>query len=179
MQDRELLPKRLTFSGVPSQADGQGESRRSNLDALELCLGVLPSAHHPSPALITLGKTGYDGGELAQTKRRTAMPVIDVQVHPFDRNHPGRPYRRGTRITAGAKRSETRQTLKRTAPTGRSSPSSKLSKIRQPDEQPRPICFHRDREDRRDMPHSHAHRARLRSTCRHWRPRPCATLRPV
>src|SRR5690242_11281735 len=27
-----------------------------------------------------------------RTGGRTAMPVIDVQVHPFDRNHPGRPW---------------------------------------------------------------------------------------
>src|ERR1700750_1931763 len=27
-----------------------------------------------------------------RTNRRNAMPVIDVQVHPFDRNHPGRPW---------------------------------------------------------------------------------------
>src|SRR5216684_2098227 len=29
---------------------------------------------------------------IGRTSRRTAMPVIDVQVHPFDRNHPGRPW---------------------------------------------------------------------------------------
>src|ERR1700744_1795534 len=29
---------------------------------------------------------------MGRTNRRTAMPVIDVQVHPFDRNHPGRPW---------------------------------------------------------------------------------------
>src|SRR6202161_2767738 len=29
---------------------------------------------------------------MAQTSRRATMPVIDVQVHPFDRNHPGRPW---------------------------------------------------------------------------------------
>src|SRR5271156_5877625 len=29
---------------------------------------------------------------MGRTSRRTAMPVIDVQVHPFDRNHPGRPW---------------------------------------------------------------------------------------
>src|SRR5271169_2969454 len=29
---------------------------------------------------------------MGRTDRRTAMPVIDVQVHPFDKNHPGRPW---------------------------------------------------------------------------------------
>src|SRR6476659_6241920 len=29
---------------------------------------------------------------MSRTSRRTAVPVIDVQVHPFDRNHPGRPW---------------------------------------------------------------------------------------
>src|SRR3978361_1423015 len=29
---------------------------------------------------------------MARTNRRTPMAVIDVQVHPFDRNHPGRPW---------------------------------------------------------------------------------------
>src|SRR4249919_4101019 len=29
---------------------------------------------------------------MGRTDRRTAVPVIDVQVHPFDRNHPGRPW---------------------------------------------------------------------------------------
>src|SRR5437868_14523155 len=29
---------------------------------------------------------------IGRRSRRTAMPVIDVQVHPFDRNHPGRPW---------------------------------------------------------------------------------------
>src|SRR6266550_2109055 len=47
-----------------------------------------PSALHP---LINLSKpvTTADNG---RTSRRTAMPVIDVQVHPFDRNRPGRPW---------------------------------------------------------------------------------------
>src|SRR5437899_12966037 len=45
----------LTVSGVPSQGDGQGESQRSNLDALALCLDVLPPAL-PVTALITLCK---------------------------------------------------------------------------------------------------------------------------
>src|SRR5262249_42016668 len=30
--------------------------------------------------------------QFVKTSRRTAMPVIDVQVHPFDRNHPARPW---------------------------------------------------------------------------------------
>src|SRR3974377_2068540 len=42
-------------------------------------------------ALITLGKP-VAMAEIRLTKRRTAMPVIDVQFHPFDRNHPGRPW---------------------------------------------------------------------------------------
>src|ERR1700687_3298080 len=29
---------------------------------------------------------------MGRTDRRKAIPVIDVQVHPFDRNHPGRPW---------------------------------------------------------------------------------------
>src|SRR5664279_4035326 len=29
---------------------------------------------------------------MGRTNRRTVVPVIDVQVHPFDRNHPGRPW---------------------------------------------------------------------------------------
>src|SRR6476659_11087733 len=29
---------------------------------------------------------------MGRTNRGKAMPVIDVQVHPFDRNHPGRPW---------------------------------------------------------------------------------------
>src|SRR5207249_1812233 len=29
---------------------------------------------------------------IGRTSRRAAMPVIGVQVHPFDRNHPGRPW---------------------------------------------------------------------------------------
>src|ERR1700684_3742750 len=29
---------------------------------------------------------------MAQTSREASMPIIDVQVHPFDRNHPGRPW---------------------------------------------------------------------------------------
>jgi hypothetical protein len=33
---------------------------------------------------------------MGQTDRRNAMPVIDVQVHPFDRNHPGRRWASGT-----------------------------------------------------------------------------------
>src|SRR5690348_2202296 len=37
-------------------------------------------------------QTGHDGGQLVEQGVRTAMPVIDVQVHPFDRNHPGRPW---------------------------------------------------------------------------------------
>ena len=37
------LPNRLTVSGVPSQGDGQGESQRSNLDALALCLSRVPT----------------------------------------------------------------------------------------------------------------------------------------
>src|SRR5438132_11934669 len=45
----------LTVSGVPSQGDGQGESQRSNLGALALCLDVLPPAP-PVTALITLSK---------------------------------------------------------------------------------------------------------------------------
>src|SRR6266851_3012886 len=51
----QRLPNRLTVSGVPSQGDGQGESQRSNLDALALCLDVLPPAP-PVTALITLCK---------------------------------------------------------------------------------------------------------------------------
>src|SRR5271163_825226 len=37
-------------------------------------------------------QTGHDGGQLVEPAGRTAVPVIDVQVHPFDRNHPGRPW---------------------------------------------------------------------------------------
>src|SRR3954467_5079493 len=29
---------------------------------------------------------------MGRTHRRKTMPVMDVQVHPFDRNHPGRPW---------------------------------------------------------------------------------------
>src|SRR5439155_22616511 len=29
---------------------------------------------------------------MGRTSRRIAVPVIDVQVHPFDRNHPSRPW---------------------------------------------------------------------------------------
>jgi hypothetical protein len=43
------------------------------------------------------------------------------------------------------------RSLKRTAPKGRF--SSALEITSQPDEQPRPICVHRDHEDKRDMPH--------------------------
>src|SRR5205085_11719994 len=49
------LPNRLTVSGVPSQGDGQGESQRSNLGALALCVDVLPPAPRVT-ALITLCK---------------------------------------------------------------------------------------------------------------------------
>src|SRR5437868_13233392 len=76
--------------GVPSQGDGQGESQRSNLDAFALCLDVLPPAP-PVTALITLCKPATMADNWSN-KRRTAMPAIDVQVHPFDRNHPGRPW---------------------------------------------------------------------------------------
>src|SRR6266852_7461406 len=58
------LPNRLTVSGVPSQGDGQGESRLSNLDGLALCLDVLPPAP-PVTALITV-QTGHDGGQLVE-----------------------------------------------------------------------------------------------------------------
>src|SRR6266436_643782 len=50
-----------------------------------------PSALHPSPRS-SLCANRSRWGTIGRTSRRTAMPVIDVQVHPFDRNHPGRPW---------------------------------------------------------------------------------------
>src|SRR5580700_5250418 len=61
---RGALPPLKKSSGVPSQGDGQGESQRSNLDALALCLDVLPPAP-PVTALITV-QTGHDGGQLVE-----------------------------------------------------------------------------------------------------------------
>src|ERR1700720_76818 len=49
-----------------------------------------PSALHPSPRS-SLCANRSRWRTIGRTSRRTAMPVIDVQVHPFDRNHPGRP----------------------------------------------------------------------------------------
>src|SRR3977135_3012907 len=51
--------------GRPEQGDGQGESRRSNLDALALCLDVLQprSTRHPAHHSVP---TGYDGGQLIE-----------------------------------------------------------------------------------------------------------------
>src|SRR5712671_5993804 len=45
----------------------------------------------PSP-LSSLCANRSRSRTIDRTSRRTAMPVIDVQVHPFDRNHPGRPW---------------------------------------------------------------------------------------
>jgi hypothetical protein len=67
--------------------------------------------------------------------------------------------------------------FKRTAPKGRFSSALKI--IRKPDGQPRPACFRQDRADKRGTPHSDARPAGPRLTCRHWRRRPCARLRPV
>src|SRR6516165_6762270 len=50
-----------------------------------------PSALRPSPRS-SLCANRSRWRTIGQTSRRTAMPVIDVQVHPFDRNHPGRPW---------------------------------------------------------------------------------------
>src|SRR6201998_3947158 len=62
---RRRLPSRLTVSGVPSQGDGQGESQRSNLDVLALCLDVLHprSTHHRAHHSV---QTGQDGGQLVE-----------------------------------------------------------------------------------------------------------------
>src|SRR5882724_5549026 len=48
-------------------------------------------ALHPSPRS-SLCANRSRWRTIGRTSRRTAMPVIDVQVHPFDRNHPGRPW---------------------------------------------------------------------------------------
>src|SRR5213078_3687612 len=85
------LPNRLTVSGVPSQGDGQGESQRSNLDVLALCLDVLDPRSTLSPRS-SLCANRSRWRTIGRTSRRTTVPVIDVQVHPFDRNHPGRPW---------------------------------------------------------------------------------------
>src|SRR2546425_8235639 len=57
---------------------------------MELACGMRAHAR-PVTALITLCKP-VTMADNWSNKRRTAMPVIDVQVHPFDRNHPGRPW---------------------------------------------------------------------------------------
>src|SRR6516165_9079537 len=45
----------------------------------------------PVTALITLCKP-VTMADNWPNKEEDAMPFIDVQVHPFDRNHPGRPW---------------------------------------------------------------------------------------
>src|SRR6266852_891484 len=86
---RTALPNRLTVSGAPSQGDGQGESQRSNLDALALCLDVLPPAP-PVTALITV-QTGHDGGQLVEQaggrpcQSSTFRFIPLIEIIPADR----------------------------------------------------------------------------------------------
>src|SRR5215469_13072012 len=57
-------------------------------EPLTLCLDVL----HPRSTRSSPCANRSRWRTIGRTSRRTAMPVIDVQVHPFDRNHPGRPW---------------------------------------------------------------------------------------
>src|SRR5271168_5544419 len=61
--DIELLPK--LFERVLVPQDGQGGSRRSNLDVLALCLDVLHprSTRHRAHRSV---QTGHDGGQLVE-----------------------------------------------------------------------------------------------------------------
>src|ERR1700720_824671 len=61
--DIELLPK--LFERVLVPEDGQGESQRSNLDVLALCLDVLHprSTRHRAHHSV---QTGHDGGQLVE-----------------------------------------------------------------------------------------------------------------
>src|SRR5438874_11274642 len=45
---------------------------------------------HPSPRSLCANRSRWR--TIGRTSRRAAMPIIDVQVHSFDRNHPGRPW---------------------------------------------------------------------------------------
>src|SRR5436189_4489469 len=52
----------------------------------------LPRVLYPSPrSPLCANRSRWR--TIGRTSRRTAMPVIDVQVHPFDRNHPAELYR--------------------------------------------------------------------------------------
>src|SRR5580704_15980901 len=51
-----------------------------------------PAPLSPSPLHRRLWAIPGRYRTMGRTNRRTAMPIIDVQVHPFDRNHPGRPW---------------------------------------------------------------------------------------
>ena len=61
--DIELLPKLFERALVPQ--DGQGESQRSKLDVLALCLDVLHprSTRHRAHHSV---QTGHDGGQLVE-----------------------------------------------------------------------------------------------------------------
>src|SRR5580704_13222498 len=82
-RDRRAVQRQSrTRHHAEAPGQGRGGRRRDPVLGLRRCL-----LRHRGPAV-----RGRRHDRAVRTSRETAMPVIDVQVHPFDRNHPGRPW---------------------------------------------------------------------------------------